>query len=521
MMDLPPSWASVRIADLGPWIGGGTPSKANPAFWNGPIPWVSPKDMKRRVISSTLDGITPQAIERSSAKRVPSKSVLIVTRSGILAHSLPVSVTAVASALNQDLKALNPSPGICPHYIAWGLRAYAQRILNTCRKSGTTVHSIEMPRFYAFEIPIAPTTEQRRIVQRIEALFDEIDRGVESLHKAKELVRLYRQSLLKSAFEGRLTAAWRATNSEGLESPNALQGRIRKQRREYYKAALREWERAVSQWRRDVGKDRRPAKPKAPKHYSTDHSGLRLPDLPHGWAWSHLGCSSTGPEYGTAAKSSSQGEVPVVRMGNIQNGRIDWGDLVYTSDKVEIARYSLQSGDVLFNRTNSPELVGKTALYRGERPALFAGYLVRVNQINQLASGPYIAHFLNSPLAREHGKLVKTDGVNQSDINGTKLQQYPFPFCSRHEQVEIVRILDDRLEAVEALDKEVDTNLARADALRQSILKKAFAGQLVPQDPDDEPAQALLARIRASSGGHSTTKPRRRAQGRASTTARP
>ena len=161
------------------------------------------------------------------------------------------------------------------------------------------------------------------------------------------------------------------------------------------------------------------------------------------------------------------------------------------------ARYSLQPGDVLFNRTNSPELVGKTAIYRGERPAVFAGYLVRVNQINEIASGPYVAHYLNSPRARKHGMSVKTDGVNQSNINGAKLQEYPFPFCSPAEQAEIARILDTRLEGAECLEAEIDASLARAEALRQSILKQAFSGRLVPQDPDDEPAGLLLQRIRA------------------------
>ena len=156
-------------------------------------------------------------------------------------------------------------------------------------------------------------------------------------------------------------------------APTPLLDRIREQRQDCYEAALREWERALNKGREKGGKSKRLAKPKAPKRYSTDHSRLGLPDLPRGWAWSYLGCSSTGPEYGTAAKSSTQGEVPVVRMGNIQNGRIDWADLVYTSDKEEIARYSLEPGDVLFNRTNSPELVGKTAIYRGRAACLVRG----------------------------------------------------------------------------------------------------------------------------------------------------
>ena len=432
MTDLPCSWAQAKFSDLGPWIGGGTPSKSNRAFWNGSTPWISPKDMKTRVVRETVDRITTEAIEQSSAKCIPPKSVLIVTRSGILAHSLPVAVTAVESALNQDLKAMTPPEGILADYIAWALRAFEHRILSTCRKGGTTVHSIEMPRLSAFSIPIAPLNEQRRIVERIEALFDEIDRGVESLRAAKNAITLYRQSLLKSAFEGRLTADWRAQNPDKLDSPDALFGRILEERESRYQAALNEWELADAEWRKGGKKGRKAAKPKRLKRYPLDRSGLQLafPELPHGWAWSHLGCCSTGPEYGTAAKSSAQGEVPVVRMGNIQNGRIDWSNLVYTSDKEEIAQYSLQSGDVLFNRTNSPELVGKTAIYQGERSALFAGYLVRVNQIGEIASGPYVAYFLNSPRAREHGKSVKTDGVNQSNINGTKLQEYPFPICS-------------------------------------------------------------------------------------------
>ena len=199
MTELPRGWVNVRFSDFGTWIGGGTPSKANPRFWNGLIPWVSPKDMKTKVIRETIDGITEDAVYNSAAKRVPPGSVLIVTRSGILAHTLPVAVTAVESTLNQDLKALALPDGIVSDYVAWGLRAFEQRILDTCRKGGTTVHSIEMPSLAAFEFPIAPTNEQRRIVEKIEAMFDEIDKGFESLKTARSTLGLYRQSLLKSA----------------------------------------------------------------------------------------------------------------------------------------------------------------------------------------------------------------------------------------------------------------------------------------------------------------------------------
>ena len=406
------------------------------------------------------------------------------------------------------------SDGIDPRFLAALLSDSRVRDFLSANASGVggSLTRVRPALFDKVRLPIPPLNEQGRIVERIESLFEQIERGVRGLRDAKKLIRLYRQSLLKSAFDGHLTADWRAEHVDKLDCPDVLLACINEQRQSLYEAALRDWKRTLNEWRGGDGRRKRPAKPRVPKRLSPDHSGLQrvLPKLPNGWVWSHLGCVSTGPEYGTAAKSSSQGEVPVLRMGNIQNGQIDWTDLVYTRDKREIARYALQPGDVLFNRTNSPELVGKTAIYRGERPALFAGYLVRVNQINEIASGAYVAHFLNSPLAREHGQSVKTDGVNQSNINGTKLQEYPFPICSPEEQAEIVRILDTRLDAAEVLDKEIDANLDRAETLRQSILRTAFSGELVPQDPNDEPAQALLDRIRATPGDSSTTKPRRR-----------
>lgn len=349
-----------------------------------------------------------------------------------------------------------------------------------------------------FEILVPPLNEQRRIVAKIEAMFDQIDKGVESLKTARATLGLYRQSLLKAAFEGRLTAEWRAQNAEKLEDADTLLSRIKAEREARYKAALKDWAEDVARWRADGQKGKRPVKPKRPNTSNAlQHRQIELPELPYGWAWAPLGLCSLGPEYGTAAKSKDTGKVPVIRMGNLQRGRINWGKLAFTSDPNEIEQYMLKPGDVLFNRTNSPELVGKTSIYKGERPALFAGYLVRVNQIEEIVSGDYLNYFLNSTFASQHSTTVKTDGVNQSNINASKLQQYPFPFCSPAEQVEIVRLLDARLDAADTLEAEIDAALTRAETLRQSILKKAFAGRLVPQDPNDEPASVLMQRIHA------------------------
>ena len=358
-------------------------------------------------------------------------------------------------------------------------------------------------RHYSFlkrsKFPLPPVGEQRRIVAKIEVLYSELDKGIESLKTAREQLKAYRQAVLKQAFEGKLTAQWREENKDKLETPDQLLARIKHEREARYQQKLADWKSDVNAWEMSGRPGKKRPKPRLPKPLSklTDEDLVELPDLPDSWLWDKLGWMTCGAEYGTAAKSSESGKIPVLRMGNIQNAKFDWTDLVYTSDRAEIEKYLLQSGDVLFNRTNSPELVGKTAIYRGEQPALFAGYLIRVNNIPTVVHSQHLNLFLSSHVAKHHGNKVKTDGVNQSNINGEKLQNYPFPYCSPPEQNEIIRILDEKLSITDQMEPDIDQELRRAEALRQSILKRAFSGQLVEQDPNDEPASVLLERIRA------------------------
>lgn len=184
-------------------------------------------------------------------------------------------------------------------------------------------------------------------------------------------------------------------------------------------------------------------------------------------------------EYGSSAKSQKTGRVPVLRMGNIQNGRFDWSDLVYSDDDEEIKKYLLKKDDVLFNRTNSPELVGKTAIYKCEHPAIFAGYLIRLHRKEDLINADFLNYYLNSDIAKNYGNIVKSDGVNQSNINGQKLKTYPLFLPSLSEQQRIVEEIETRLSQAEAAEVRIAEALQKTESLRQSILKKAFGGELV------------------------------------------
>ena len=230
--------------------------------------------------------------------------------------------------------------------------------------------------------------------------------------------------------------------------------------------------------------------------------------IDHKWPLDEL--KNTGKEfkYGSSTKSQKTGTVPVLRMGNLQGGKLDWNDLVYSSDEIEIEKYALEAGDILFNRTNSPELVGKTSIYRGEQKAIYAGYLIKVCGSDRLDT-EYLNIQLNSPHARHYCWQVKTDGVSQSNINAKKLQAYEFHLPPIEEQAEIVRRVESLFAQADKVEAQYKAAKTRLDKLTQSILAKAFRGELVPQDPNDEPASELLKRIQAEREQQPKTKPKR------------
>lgn len=163
----------ARLKAITAISGGKTPSKSNSNYWEGgDIPWVSPKDMKTDLIASSQDKITKEAIDTGGMKLVPSNSILVVTRSGILAHSFPVARTLAPVTINQDIKALVPNLGfISPEFLFYLLKGLERRILEECSKAGTTVSSVETSLLMNLEFELPSLEEQTEIVRRVEELF--------------------------------------------------------------------------------------------------------------------------------------------------------------------------------------------------------------------------------------------------------------------------------------------------------------------------------------------------------------
>ena len=217
-------------------------------------------------------------------------------------------------------------------------------------------------------------------------------------------------------------------------------------------------------------------------------------EVPSSWVWITVSAFTHDLQYGTSEKSLNKGSVPVLRMGNITRlGSIDYSDLVYSSNEEDIKKYNLQKNDLLFNRTNSSEWVGKTAIFKSDHPAIYAGYLIRVRCI--IVNPDYVNLVMNSSYHRDWCNQVKTDAVNQSNINAQKLSNLLIPIPPYLEQLRIVADVEHWFELIDTLESgklDLQTSIKQA---KSKILDLAIHGKLVPQNPADEPASELLKRI--------------------------
>ena len=277
-------------------------------------------------------------------------------------------------------------------------------------------------------IPIPPKSEQNRIVRAVRETFivatfiqSNTQNLIETLNKSKN-------KILDLAIRGKLVP-----QNDSDEPASVLLERIRAEKEELIKQGKIKRDKRESVIYRDADNS----------YYERFADGSEkcideeIPfEIPRGWAWGRIFSITTDLSYGTAKKSLTKGKIAVIRMGNIQAGEINYDDLMYSSDEADILRYCLEKNDLLFNRTNSPDLVGKTAIYRGDMPAIYAGYLIR---IHTFIDSEYLNIVMNSNYARRYYNLVKTDGVNQSNINAKNLAVFIIPIPPFEEQRRIAK----------------------------------------------------------------------------------
>ena len=356
--------------------------------------------------------------------------------------------------------------------------------------TGTTRLKLTQNALKRIPVLVAPITEQRRIVAKIEELFSELDKGVESLKAARAKLNIYRQAVLKHAFEGKLTAQWREENKDKLETLERLLSHIKQEREARYEQQLQEWMAAVKEWEKSGKSGKKPPKPK---------NLLPITVSPiHNHFWTNLSLHELAAETVLGKMLDQEKNTGASRyyLGNIN---LRWGKFDFENLKTmkveenEIQRYSLAKGDLVICEGGEP---GRCAVWEGtDHTMLIQKALHRVRFTESY--NPYFAYYFMIYAASSGLLSPNFTGSTIKHLTGKGLGNVLFPLCTLAEQNQIVHLLNRSFNLYDELDRQIEPEIRRSHALRQSILKKAFSGQLIPQDPHDEPASILLERIKA------------------------
>lgn len=458
-------------------------------------------------------GAESRAIKKGSLEKrrlAPGDLVVEISGGGAgqpVGRTLLIDEEALASAshplvCSNFCRQVRLHPGVSPAYVHLVLtHQYLCGKLDEHQTQTTNIRNLNFQSFLSGVIlPLPPLPEQERIVAKVEELMVPLGRVRERLGQIRKILRRLPQSVLASAYAGRMTEEWRGLRPPGEPAGDLLAHIFAERQEEFQQRRLDA----------EAFDERAPRRPKnlAPSAWEAPEP-LEAPKVPEGWSLFALQDLIRRSQYGTSVKADGNAKtgVPVLRMGNIRDGRIDLSDLKYMDPaKEDVASYTVRRGDILFNRTNSPELVGKAAVYDLDgRPVVFASYLVRVECDERLVDSRYVCGWINSPWGRFWARTVRTDCVSQSNINASKLLSLPVPVPPLAEQREIVRRIEEHLALAAAVEARIAKVSELVEKLTRTILTRALRGELVPTEAETarsegrgfEPAADLLDRIRA------------------------
>ena len=421
----------------------------------------------------------PTAVKWCSApkKVAEAEDVLISIRAPVG----PTNLCTEQSCIGRGLAAIRPQGHIPSKYVLYSVRASEQALRTN--STGTTFEAIRGEDLRSHPIPLPPLAEQRRIVAEIETQFTRLDASVAALRRAQANLKRYRASVLKDACEGRLVP----TEAELARS----------QGREYEPAGVL-LERILAQRRaRWEPQEKRRGKYKEPS--ALDPSAL--PQLPEGWVWATVEQLSEiqGGIQKQPKRAPSDNHYPFLRVANVLRGSLDLNE-VHQIELFpgELDKLRLIPGDLLIVEGNgSPSQIGRMAIWKGDiEDCVHQNHIIRARLVGGL-SAKYAESYWNSPTGASEVSKVASSTSGLYTLSVSKVSVLPLPLPPLAEQRRIVAEVERRLSVIQQAEATVEASLARAERLRQSILKQAFSGRLVPQDPGDEPASVLLERIRA------------------------
>jgi type I restriction enzyme S subunit len=501
---MPRGWAWITVGDTGEYINGYAFKPGHREDTGRPIIRIQNLTDPTKPLNRTTLAV-PSAYHVSTGEMLVSWSATVDV---FVWNREPAFV-------NQHIFRVVPNEGLVDkNFLFHWLKVAIDQLLISEHLHGSTMKHINRGPFMAHRIQFPARREQERIAQTLEELLSDLDAGVAELKTAQRKLAQYRQSLLKTAVEGVLTADWRAARARSGEPQKTgadLLQRILTERRALWEA-------------KQLAKYAEQGKPppkgwqaKYPEPVSPDTTDL--PQLPDGWAWASLDTLiEEGPQNGLYLPANRYGRgTPILRIDDFQIGWHRERNALnrLQADAPSTETYALKSGDIVINRVNSMTHLGKCLEVTAALDAvLFESNMMRLH-LHKSVSASLVSFYLGSMAGRARLTKDAKWAVNQASINQQDVRRTPVPLPSSEEQAAVVEQLETYLGSAEAKLVAIELSLKQAAAQRKNILKAAFAGLLVPQDPNDEPASALLERIhaeRAAMGQASTRKRGRKAR---------
>jgi type I restriction enzyme S subunit len=475
-------WIECDLGNVCFTTSGGTPNRQNKSFYEGNIPWVKSGELDKGIILDSQEHISEDAIKNSSAKIFPKGTLLFALYGATIGK---MATLGIAAATNQAICGIYENDVLISKYLYHYLSYKKRELIG--KGIGGAQPNISQTILKQLLISIAPLPEQRAIVSKIEELFSDLDKGIENLKKAKDQLVIYRQAVLKKAFEGELTKEWREKQIN-LPAADELIEQIKAEREKHYKQQIEDWKKEVKVWEINWKKASKPSKPQNLVSYPEIEQNKYLPILNLGELVSQISIK---------LMPDDAPEMPFIGMDCIEKNALK-PHFTYKFNEFKSAGNWFNINHILYGRM---------------RPYLNKVYHAEYEGV---ASGEFIVLETTESILPEYLKLIlhQQDFVHWSNRQSSgdkprvKFEQialYNIIVPTVQEQHQIVKEIESRLSVCDKVEQSINDSLEKAKALRQSILKKAFEGKLLSaseianckQEKDYEPASVLLAKIKA------------------------
>ncbi|CAL4867094.1 Type-1 restriction enzyme EcoKI specificity protein [Asticcacaulis sp. MM231] len=505
--DLPPTWLWSTFGEVSTIVGGGTPSAGDESnFDDQGISWLTPADLtgyKGTYIAKGRRSLSVKGFSESAAKLLPPGAVLFSSRA-------PIGYCAIASnelCTNQGFKSFilvaESSPEYARHYLL-ASTAYAESL-----SSGTTFKELSGARAADMAFPLAPFLEQRRIVSKIDSLTAKSKRARDNLKYVPRLVEKYKQAILARCFSGQMTSRWREENPDCVLDAKKVVQQIESDKLLFMSQSMR----AFESKKRAGQKVTKPRELTVPDPVSSDQFA-QLWSLPPEWQWLQIGCFAfvtklAGFEYTDYVKYDPTGDLKVIKAENAGLNGFKPTDFskIQSSSVAHLERSILTGGELLVVFVGAG--TGQVALVPENDKFFLGPNIGMARPYTQSVSPRYLELFLRSDAGKSL-LLLSAKAVAQPSLSMGAIRSTPVALPSHGEQIEIVRRIESAFAWIDRLASEATSARKLIDHLDQAILSKAFRGELVPQDPNDEPASVLLERIRAERASTPVVKRGRR-----------